>query len=173
MAARADAIRPRAVFLSPGDFHFHCPLAGRAQPPSLYTLLGSCVCVVWWHPERRIGAMSHVILPGRCKRTESRALDARYADEVMPLLVREMLQAGTRPPQFQVYVVGGSNMYPSAQAGASVGARNIDAVRAGLRHAGFSVRAEHVGSTHHRKVELDLTSGVVTVTFDRVRVVLS
>jgi len=46
--------------LNPGDFRFYVPIPGVA-PLRLYTLLGSCVSVVLWHPERKIGGMSRLV----------------------------------------------------------------------------------------------------------------
>lgn len=151
------------VFLNPGDLYFHNPAASRAQPAKLRTLLGSCVSIVLWQPQSRLGGMSHIILPGRSRPAAAAELEGRYANEVVMLFRREIIRAGALPPQFQAYIVGGSEMYATEQAVFSVGARNIEAARSHLKQAGFRVMAEHVGKGHHRKVELDLVTGVVTV----------
>ena len=44
------------VFLMPGE-HF----VGDARH-RIRTLLGSCVSITLWHPQRRVGAMSHFLL---------------------------------------------------------------------------------------------------------------
>jgi chemotaxis protein CheD len=108
--------------------------------------------------------MCHIILPGRNKRDEMHTLDARYADEAMQIFYREVIRAGTLPQQYQTYVVGGGNMYLTESVKFSVGARNVEAARIHLKKFGFIVRSEHTGSSHHRKVELDLVLGLVTVT---------
>jgi len=159
----------RDVFLNPGDFHFYTPVPGQPRPARLCTLLGSCVSVVLWHPERAIGGMSHIILPRRGRRDASIPMDARYGDEAMALFYQEAIRAGTMPQQYFVYVVGGANMYLTAEARLSVGARNIEAARTQIQRTGFRIRAEHVGTSHHRKVELDLVHGVVTVICDHKR----
>jgi chemotaxis protein CheD len=173
MALATEISNMGEVFLNPGNFHFHCPVPGRAQPARLRTLLGSCVSIVMWHPERRIGGMSHIILPGRNRRDASLPLDGRYAEEVMTLFQREVIRAGTLPQQYQVYLVGGGNMYQTVDLKNSVGTRNIAAARAQLQKHGFTVRAEHVGTTHHRKLELDLGNGVVTVICNNLRIELA
>lgn len=163
MALATETRRTAEVFLNPGDFHFHCPAPARAQPTRLRTLLGSCVSVILWHPERRIGGMSHVILPSRSRPVNACGLDGRYGDEAIAMFHKEILRAGTLARQYQVFIVGGGQMYRTANDLFSVGARNVEAVRIHLRQAGFMVLAEHVGSMHHRKVELDLTTGAVSV----------
>lgn len=161
------------IFLNPGEFHFHCPAPNRSRPDRLRTLLGSCVSVILWHPERRIGGMSHVILPNRSRRGDSVGLDARYGDEVIALFNKEIIKAGTLPPQYQVYIVGGGQMYVTTNPAFAVGARNIETVRSHLQRSGFKVRAEHIGTVHHRKVELDMETGSVTVVWNNRHVVLS
>lgn len=48
------------------------------------TLLGSCVAIVVWHPQRKIGGMCHYVLPNR-KAVAGRPLDGRYANEAMEI----------------------------------------------------------------------------------------
>ena len=45
--------------LMPGDFVF-----GNSEL-KLKTLLGSCVAITLWHPDKKIGGMCHYMLPGR------------------------------------------------------------------------------------------------------------
>lgn len=162
-----------AVFLNPGDLYFHCPEPGRPPGVRLHTLLGSCVSVIVWHPERRSGGMSHIILPKRGKPDPYAGLDGRYGDEAITRIYQEVIRSGTLPPQFHVYVVGGGQMYMTRDALSSVGTRNVDAARSDLKKAGFRIRAEHVGQDHHRKVELDLMTGLVTVTCNNRQIHLS
>ena len=54
--------------LMPGQLHF----GGHAA--TLRTLLGSCLAVTLWHPERRLGGMCHFLLPSR-QRKEDEPLD--------------------------------------------------------------------------------------------------
>lgn len=162
-----------SVFLNPGDFYFHCPEPGGAPTVRLHTLLGSCVSVIVWHPERRCGGMSHIILPSRSKPALAAGLDGRYGDEAVARMYLEVIRSGTLPLQFQVYLVGGGQMYATRDAMFAVGARNVDAARTHLQQAGFPIRAEHVGLEHHRKVELDLVTGVVSVTCNNKKINLS
>jgi len=165
----------KGVYLQPGDIRFFIPPPGLVRPPRLHTLLGSCVSIILWQPERRIGGMSHIILPDSGHRKSNTAAEGRYADGVVALFKRELLRAGTFPSQYAVYLVGGARMYDSLHVsdGETVGERNIQAARAHLKAAGFLLRAEDVGEEGYRKVELDLTSGVVTVISGSQRRILS
>lgn len=156
------------IYLNPGDFRFYQPQAGRPPPPRLHTLLGSCVSIVLWHPERRLGGMSHIILPERSGKAAREAADGRYCAGAMALFRQEIARAGTMPPQYRAYLVGGGRMYSAAPGdeAANVGARNVAAARAQLLAAGFILRGEHVGQEGYRKLELDLQSGEVNVVFN-------
>lgn len=145
------------------------------RPRRLHTLLGSCVSIILWHPERRIGGMSHIILPECVRRNASPALDGRYCDGAISLFLDEIRRTGTRPMQYSTYLVGGGRMYnaPTLADGDTVGQRNILMARQQLKAAGFLIRAEDVGQDGYRKVELDLNTGAVNVMFGNQRRTLS
>ena len=170
ITTQIDALGGVDVFLNPGDFYFHCPTPGRPAPTRLRTLLGSCVSVIVWHPERCMVGMSHAVLPGRGRRAETAALDGRFCDEAVAMLVQELSRAGASAQQFHTYLVGGGHMYLPQSETFAIGDRNIEAARRLLKQAGFLLRAEHVGSDVYRKVELNLKSGDVFVTADNRRI---
>lgn len=161
------------VFLNPGDLVFHRPAAGKPQPTRLHTLLGSCVSVILWHPTLRLAGMSHAVLPSGGHHKKSREFDGRYCDQVVQFFCRELACSGTHPAQFKVYLVGGSQMYLNKNDSLSIGSRNVEVIRAHLKQAGFILSAEHVGRDAHRKVAINLSSGLVTVTFDNRPIQLS
>ena len=165
ITTQIDASGAVDVILNPGDFHFYCPVVGRPAPTRLRTLLGSCVSMIVWHPQSGMAGMSHAVLPSRSRRAEVVALDGRFCDEAMALLQQELVRSGAAAQQFHVYLVGGGQMYQTLSGALSIGARNIDAARKLLNQAGFLIRAEHVGREGDRKVELDLRSGYVIVTY--------
>lgn len=173
MAMLNNAHKETEVFLHPGDFYFHTPAQHREQPLRLRTLLGSCISVILWHPERRLAGMSHVILPNRGGRIRKEGYDGRYCDESIHLFCQEIVRARATPQQFQVYLVGGGQMFASEKGPFAVGVRNIDAARSHLKQAGFLLRAEHVGQEDYRKVEIDLKTGEVNVTYRNQRVNIS
>ena len=61
-AAPEDALE---IFIRPGEFYFG---DGNTR---IRTILGSCVAVTLWHPERHIGGMCHYMLPRRPRRKHS------------------------------------------------------------------------------------------------------
>lgn len=157
------------VFLQPGQLYFG---TGHVR---VRTLLGSCVSITLWHPRRRIGGMCHYMLPTRG--LDPGALDAKYADEALALLLGEIRRARTQPGEYVAKLFGGGNMFPGqsvngacggtrclgqVSAGCSdVACKNIVAGRALLRRHGFGSGVEHVGGTGYRNLCFDLWSGDV------------
>ena len=144
------------VYLQPGEIG-----AGDANHV-FKTLLGSCVSITLWHPTRKIGAMSHFLLPTRGGASSGR-LDGRYADEAISLMWRHMLRLGAVPTECQAKIFGGGRMFSSeAQPGAiAVGRRNGDEARELLRARGIQVVAEDLFGYGHRKLVFDVSNGDV------------
>ncbi|MDO8775427.1 MAG: chemotaxis protein CheD, partial [Burkholderiaceae bacterium] len=78
------------IFLQPGEVYF----GGRDT--RIRTLLGSCVAITMWHPGMLAGGMCHYMLPGAPTGRRG-ALDGRYADEAMELMLCEICNAYTSP----------------------------------------------------------------------------
>jgi chemotaxis protein CheD len=155
--------------LMPGEYLF-TEGAARVQ-----TLLGSCVALVFWHPQRRIGGMSHIVLPNR---PASAKPDARYADEFMQILIREMEARNTQPKQYQIRVYGAANMFSSLRVTCADSARVTEALCDGCNHVscrnraavlsetsrlGLNVVEADLGGTGFRQVELNLIDGKTVV----------
>lgn len=146
------------VYLKPGEHHF-----GK-QPTRIRTLLGSCVAVTLWHPQRRIGGMCHYLLPTRESGADLEC-DGRYADEALLLLSDAILQSGLPLSDFEAKLFGGGNMFPgvAGAAAVSVGERNVMAAHALLWRMGVHCVAEDLGGIGYRNIMFDLTSGIVQV----------
>lgn len=162
MHERMSAIEP-VIFLNPGEFCFYVPQPGKPPPVRLHTLLGSCVSVVLWHPEKRIAGMSHGIMPDRGAKARTGGPDGRYCNEAIELFQREVTKLSLSPQQFSAYIVGGGVMYALDSQATSVGNRNMEVTRDLVQRAGFNLRGEHAGALGYRKLAIDLATGVVSV----------
>jgi len=146
------------VYLKPGDFHFD------RAPKRIRTVLGSCVAITVWHPQRLHGGMCHYMLPDRGGRAREKP-DGRYADDAVELFMRELAREGTRPSEYEVKLFGGGRMFEFrnqrlAEA-MDIGQRNIEAGRKLLRERGFTVRSEHLAGNGHRNLIFDIANGHV------------
>lgn len=144
------------VYLRPGD------VAGGDASHVFRTTLGSCVSITLWHPARRVGAMSHFLLPSRGKSRHA-ALDGRYADEAMPLMFRKLLHLGVDPAECHAKIFGGGQMFPlEARPGnVAVGERNGHVARNLLAVRGIRIVAEDLFGYGHRELVFEVASGDV------------
>lgn len=144
------------IFLQPGE----C-FAGD-EHYVLRTLLGSCVSITLWHPLRRIGAMSHFLLPTRGGPRPD-VPDGRYGDEAMQLMQDELARFNIRPTECQAKIFGGGAMFPGRgqQDAVHVGKKNGAAARALLHAHGIEVVSENLFGSGHRQVIFDVHTGDV------------
>lgn len=158
--------------LMPGEYQFS------VQPLRIQTLLGSCVAMVFWHPQKRIGGMCHYVLPTRriCMGN-----DGRYADEFMHILLKEIKQHGTSPPEYQVRLFGAANMFRQLKTTCAditsnashntelchncvnVSCRNRIAAISESHKYGFNVVETDLGGTVHRHIDFMVSTGMTLV----------
>jgi chemotaxis protein CheD len=145
------------IFLQPGEF-----FVSDAEY-QMRTMLGSCVSITLWHPFKRVGAMSHFLLPTRGASDRTEGLDARYGDEAMDLMVSELRQMGVAASQCQGKVFGGGNMFPDHfRSGAmTVGQRNGEAALELLNRHGVPIVSESLFGIGHRQIIFDVRNGDV------------
>jgi chemotaxis protein CheD len=158
--------------LMPGEYQFS------AKPLRIQTLLGSCVAMVFWHPKKRIGGMCHYVLPTRKSNIDN---DARYADEFMRILLKEIDKHGTKPREYQVRLFGAANMFRQLKTTCAdtvpehshntelchncvnVSCRNRMAAINESRKYGFTVVETDLGGTVYRYVDFMVGTGTTAV----------
>lgn len=144
-----------SVTLLPGQMHF----GGHAA--SVHTLLGSCVAITLWHPQRRIGGMCHYLLPHRPRRAGD-PLDGRYGDEALYAMVHRLRECGTDPADYHAHLYGGADTISNGGVPRfDIGERNIAQGWELLEQYGFQLQGVDVGEDIPRTVTLFLQSGEV------------
>jgi chemotaxis protein CheD len=147
---------PQIINLMPGQWHF-------GQAATLKTLLGSCVAITLWHPLKRYGGMCHFLLPSRATRGQG-ALDGRYGDEAIELLLQGIARTGTKPSDYIAHLYGGADTMPDGMnVKFNVGERNIEKGWALIDSNGFQLQDVDVGDNVPRTVVIDLATGKVDV----------
>jgi chemotaxis protein CheD len=155
-AAANSATRPTAMTLLPGQWHF-------GTDCELKTLLGSCVAITLWHPIRKMGGMCHYLLPSRARKAND-ALDGRYGDEALELMVQKLRVMGVQPRDFHAHLYGGADTMPDGVTMKfNVGERNIEQGWKLLDEFGFQLQGIDVGDNVPRTVTLKLPEGEVTM----------
>ena len=140
------------VFLLPGDYF----VGGAGH--RIRTLLGSCVSITLWHPERRIGAMSHFLLSARIQ-DKSAGLNSRYGTESLELMLSKLRAMGVDPKECQAKIFGGGQMFPGASQG--IGRQNGEEALRLLQAHGIRVVSESLYGVGHRSIIFDVNSGDV------------
>jgi chemotaxis protein CheD len=157
MRSQVPARPGEHLTLMPGQLHF----GGHAA--TLRTLLGSCLAVTLWHPERRLGGMCHFLLPSR-QRKGDEPLDGRYGDEALEALVNMLRAARSAPAEFHAHLYGGADTMPEGGAlKFNVGARNIEQGFDLVDRYGFQIQGVDVGEDVPRTVVLTLATGEVSM----------
>lgn len=147
--------QPSDVFLHPGELHF----GGKRR---LRTLLGSCISVTVWHPERRIGGMCHFMLPGG--KPGATHLDGRYAEDALQWLADQIRAMNTDPAEYETKAFGGSTMHETrCPSHINVANRNVESARRLIAAHNFHLKREHLAGHGHRNIIFDLDSGDVWV----------
>ncbi|CAN7504030.1 chemotaxis protein CheD [Pseudoduganella sp. LjRoot289] len=144
------------IFLLPGEY-----FVGGAEY-RIRTLLGSCVSITLWHPERRIGTMSHFLLSARNGAKDSE-LNSRYGEEALELMLAELRAMGVDPAECEAKIFGGSMMFPEIEGRKSgnIGRRNGEVALRLLRVHGIPVVSESLYGVGHRSIIFDVDSGNV------------
>lgn len=163
------------IFLDPGEYFVG------DDSFQVRTLLGSCVSITLWHPIKRFGAMCHFLLSSRPaaaldmdrrkanrpanERRAATALDGKYADEVMLLMLSELREAKVAPEQCLAKVFGGGNMFPGRRMedNLNVGKKNGETAKMLLRSHGIDLVSEDLYGNGHREVIFNVGNGDVWI----------
>ena len=135
--------------------------------------LGSCIAVCVWDPAAKVAGLIHVLLPdSRINPARASEQPAAFADTGVPLLFRTAYEYGVDKKRCHVRLVGGADItraaagIAAAGAGkdaASVGKRNLLAVRSLLWRNGVLVQKEAVGGNDPRTVAMDVSDGTLQI----------
>ncbi len=128
----------------------------------LKTTLGSCVGLVLHDPDRSISGLAHIVLPEQIKADSA---VGKYANTAIPALLSRLLKRGCRRNSLKAYVAGGANMFflSGDRAIATVGEKNVEAVKRILTELGIEVAFEDTGGSQGRTVVFNNRTGEMEV----------
>ncbi|HCS62906.1 MAG TPA: chemotaxis protein [Cellvibrio sp.] len=158
------AYRKPPIILHAGDLVF-----GQGQR-LLNTLLGSCVAITLWHPQRRLGGMCHFALPANLdvKVIKDAKLDARYATDCINLFKKIAHERQTKLSDYEAKIFGGGNMLQSVRIidpefsqvqKSPIGDSNCSQAFSLLIAEGVHIAEADVGESGYRKVSFDPGTG--------------
>jgi len=137
------------------------------SPDMLVTYaLGSCVGIALYDPSKRIGGLSHIMLPSSLMRADGIIDDRmKYADTAIPDLLSELDRIGANRRSVVAKLIGGANMFNMKGTSfvETIGERNIAAARNELARLNVPLVAEDVGANYGRTVFFLLENGTVRI----------
>ncbi len=126
--------------------------------------LGSCVAIMLYDAQARVGGMAHVLLPAE---TLSRQADnpAKFPQTAVPALLAGLAPLGGNPRRLTARLVGGATMFAALAAPGTIhmGERNVVAARQVLSNHAIPIVGEAVGGDFGRSVHFRLADGKVRV----------
>jgi chemotaxis protein CheD len=126
--------------------------------------LGSCVAIVLYDAEARVGGLAHTLLPSPAlARADSNP--AKFPQSAVPRLLELMQADGARADRITGRLAGGASMFAAlAPPGTlQMGERNLAAARQALNAHGVPLVGEAVGGDFGRTVRLRVGDGQVEV----------
>ena len=133
---------------------------GKGQMVLRSLAIGSCVVVAGYAVKKKVGALAHIMLPGRSP--EKTAGKAKYVVDALEEMVRQMVKAGVHKEHIEVCLVGGGNVLQ--RKGDTIGRENIDSVIQFLHESNIPIRGSILGGTERKGIFLDIESGSISYT---------
>lgn len=110
------------------------------------TVLGSCVAVCLYDPDRGVGGMNHFLLP---MGTNDGPTSMRYGTHAMELLINGLLRRGARRDRLQAKVFGGAWLNRKLN---DIGGANAAFARSFLADEDIPIIAQSLGGDSARRV---------------------
>lgn len=138
-------------------------IVGRS-PDKLVTIgLGSCVGIAIYNADKRIGGLSHVLLPDSTFFTTVDKPE-KFADLAIPMMVDELKRkAGSG--KLVAKIAGGASMFlqEHESLAGGIGNKNIESVLKMLGELDIPIIGSHTGGSNGRTMSVDLETFEVTI----------
>ncbi|MDH5180550.1 MAG: hypothetical protein OEZ39_06080 [Gammaproteobacteria bacterium] len=143
------------IFLQPGELYFG------GAPTTISSVLRSRVILTFWHPQRKIGGMCHIVLAD----AQGNQQDMRYAECAIAEFNRIANKYKTNTREYETRIYGGSGMLPDMQnpTGKKNGGIALERVKEILKDNHFEITDISIAEVSSRKLNFDLSDGNVKV----------
>ncbi len=126
--------------------------------------LGSCIGVFLYDKNKQIGALGHILLPGRCE--DNLLIQQRkYCDNLIEMMIDDLLTNGINKRSLKAKIAGGAKMFQflSIIDKQYIGDKNVESVRKKLQQEKIPIIAEDVGNDYGRTVIANTETGILTI----------
>lgn len=134
-------------------------LAVASDAEELRTLLGSCIGLALYDRRRKLGGLSHIVLPHARGQTDR---PGKFADTAIPALIKELQKMGGGELKLSAKMAGGASMFTTTVA-ANIGRQNIEACERLLDEFGIPIVARDCGGEQGRRMTLNTANGKVMI----------
>jgi chemotaxis protein CheD len=127
--------------------------------------IGSCVVVTVYDPNKKAGAMAHIMLPGRApdKLYPEKDNDLnKYSENAIESLTQQMTLLGSQINTMEACLVGGANVLK--RKGDSISNENILSIINLLAEKNIKIMARSVGGTERRTASFNIEKGCLYYT---------
>jgi len=134
-------------------------------PNTLITLgLGSCVGIAIYDKERKIGGLSHIMLPDSTAFNRDIKIE-KFADLAIPQMIKEINGGGLKNGNLTAKIAGGASMFkfPDKKLTSDIGKRNVEAVETILKELRIPILGSHTGGNTGRTMVVDLATFQVEI----------
>lgn len=123
--------------------------------------LGSCIAVIAYDAQRKIGGVAHIMLPGKSPEKNKHDKN-KYAIDAIETLLSKLYESGVQDSDIEVCLVGGANVLKKENE--TLTHDIIDSVWKAIEERKIKIRANSLGGFERRGVTLDIKTGMVSYT---------
>lgn len=126
--------------------------------------LGSCVGLFLYDERSKIGALGHILLPGKCE-DNSLMQQYKYCDNLIEMMINDLLKEGAKRKNLKGKIAGGAKMFQllSIIDRHHIGDKNIESVKKKLSQEKIPIVAEDVGNDYGRTIIANTITGILTI----------
>lgn len=131
------------------------------SPHVLRTTLGSCIGIVLYQPDIKLGAISHIMLARDPVGRDKIKNPGKYGETALPMLIRMFEEEGAKHGTYSARIFGGASMFKNISSNflQNIGENNITLVREYLQSEKIPILVEDVGGHDGRTISLFLDDG--------------
>ena len=120
--------------------------------------IGSCIVIAAYDSSKKVGALAHIMLPGRAPK-DADSERTRYAADAIDEMIDRMTRTGANQCDLEVCLVGAGNVLEKQDD--TICKDNIESTTELLEKKHIPVRAAALGGTERKGVSLDVESGSI------------
>lgn len=123
--------------------------------------VGSCVVIVMWDLQSKVGAMAHISQPS-VGAFEEYPIGVN-PEATIPFLLEKVVLTGGKPSSLKLLITGGGNMFEGPTGPAQIGESLVVQTKAILKKLNLSLSYEDTGGRFGRNVHFSLSTGCVRI----------